>query len=467
MADIHSIRASIQVLTNGDLLHCIINFVPLEWDLAQCAVACRAFYEPTIRVLWRTLGTLFPLWQLLAPQDVPFPYFSKDDSRLEYLEKVSTTCIPDRKNANLTHATFQVSAAKLCDNPARWDRFLWHTSHIRHLSYVADPLSREVDALQLRLLRSVVARNCGNSVFPLLRSFTWSEDVTTMLRDSSLSPLFTPTLRHASIFLGGSDHLANTASLRRLRESSPFLESITLDTDLDVSADLPLAQELASFGRLREVRLPSLTESQALQELLTHPNLTSLALFEVLGPWMGSASRTSISHLLELDICAGVPCLTSLFEHTRFEALRTVRLSCVRTDTHFRVTDTIPVLEALRSSVSSGVLQSITIFSGWFNLGEDKPSLRAVLAPILALRAIRSFNFLCPVDVVRHEDEDVDALARAWPALERLSLYSGIVIDSAVSVAAIHSLYVHCPALKEVSLPPPLSCYRRACDSCP
>ena len=317
---------------------------------------------------------------------------------------------------------------------------------------MANPVFPEVNDIHLQLLRSVVERNGGNTVLPLLRSISWSADVGTIVRDSSLSPLFTPTLRHATIYLGGSDNLTNITSLRMLRESSPFLEVVTISIDSDVGVDLSLARELAYFHRLREIRLPSLAETQVLQELLTLPNLATISLFEVSGPWMGPAQRVSVHHLLELDVCASIPCLTSLFEHTHFEALRTAQLSCVRSDSHCRITDIIPVLEAARGAVSLTSLHSLTIFSGWFSISEEKPPLRDVLAPVLAFPAIRFFNFLCPVDVVRHEDEDIDALTRAWPRLERLSLYSGIIIDSAVSVAAMHHLYARCPGLQDVSL---------------
>ncbi|PIL26125.1 hypothetical protein GSI_11880 [Ganoderma sinense ZZ0214-1] len=437
MEDIQQSRSSTQVLTSSDLLHYIINFIPLQWesehgDLVRCAVVCRAFYDPAIRILWRTLGTLFPLWHLLAPRDAPFPFAAWNDSRLLYLRRVS--------------------AANLWDDSTRWARFLWHASHIRNLNFVADPIFPEANDIQLRLLRSVIIKNGGNTVLPLLHSISWSQDVAAMLRDSTLSPLFSPTLRYAIIYLGDSHTLANVTSLSRLRESSPFLEVITLSIDSDAGVDLPLARELASFDRLHEIRLPSLAEPQVFQELISRPNLATLSLFEVVGPWVGPAQGVSVRHLLELDICSNIPSVISLFEHTRFEVLRTVRLSCVRSDTHCRIADMIPVLEAARGAIFPGSLQSLTIFSGWFSPLEEKLSLRAVLAPVLSFPSIRFFSFFCPVDVVRHEDEDIDAIARAWPHLERLSLYSGILIDPAVSIVALHHLYARCSRLQEVFL---------------
>ncbi len=89
--------ASAQVLTNTDLLHGIFTFVPLastnrDSYLARCATVCHTFHEPAIRVLWRNLRSLLPLWHLLAPSDTPFDadYFSPTRYEvLKYLQKVS------------------------------------------------------------------------------------------------------------------------------------------------------------------------------------------------------------------------------------------------------------------------------------------------------------------------------------------------------------------------------------------
>ena len=178
----------------------------------------------------------------------------------------------------------------------RWDRFLWHSSYVRELRHVLTPKENEA---HVPLLRAVLAKNGGTTVLPLLCSFDWVEDKTmTMLQDPSISPLFTPSLRAASIQLGGADHLQRAESLRRLRESSPFLESITLITDLGM--DIPLVRELASFNRLREIRLPSLPPPEAFQRLAVRPNLTSLTLSDASRPWTGHTQKISIRHLLKV-----------------------------------------------------------------------------------------------------------------------------------------------------------------------
>ncbi len=95
------------VLTNSDLLYCIFTFVPeplypglltREYSyLAPCTTVCRRFHEPATRLLWRKLGSLLPLWQLLAPLDAKkstrTDYSGRlddPDELLDYLNKVST-----------------------------------------------------------------------------------------------------------------------------------------------------------------------------------------------------------------------------------------------------------------------------------------------------------------------------------------------------------------------------------------
>ena len=118
----HDDPASIQVLTNADLLHCIFTFVPLlpkshlDSYMARCAIVYRAFYEPAIRILWRDLNIgLLPLWHLLSPPNTPFPSPNggNNEPLLNYFQVVSgflglsegarclisLTCFPDQLRA--------------------------------------------------------------------------------------------------------------------------------------------------------------------------------------------------------------------------------------------------------------------------------------------------------------------------------------------------------------------------------
>ena len=59
-------------------------------DLARCTRVSRAFHEPVVRVLWSSLDGFIPLWQLLAPADLPY----RAQYTQEYFRKVDTWQCP-------------------------------------------------------------------------------------------------------------------------------------------------------------------------------------------------------------------------------------------------------------------------------------------------------------------------------------------------------------------------------------
>ena len=94
MSDVQS-SARTLVLTNSDLLPSVFTFLSSWSDnperLVRCTTVCRNFHEPAIRLLWRKLDYLFPLWHLLAPPNTKCPkrYTFIQDNRLDYLHQVS------------------------------------------------------------------------------------------------------------------------------------------------------------------------------------------------------------------------------------------------------------------------------------------------------------------------------------------------------------------------------------------
>ena len=108
---------STQVLTNPDLLYGIFTFVPLASEnrdsyMARCAIICRIFHEPAIRVLWRNLDALTLLWHLLAPSSTPFPSDGAvDDELLNYLQTVSVLIF---RTLRLAHRIAGLLGAAIC-----------------------------------------------------------------------------------------------------------------------------------------------------------------------------------------------------------------------------------------------------------------------------------------------------------------------------------------------------------------
>ncbi|PIL23586.1 hypothetical protein GSI_14899 [Ganoderma sinense ZZ0214-1] len=260
MGDIHPL-ASVRVLTNADLLHGIFTFVPRASEkrdshLARCATVCRAFHEPTIRVLWRDLDSLLPLWHLLAPPNTLFP---SDDAVEEQIQ----------------HFLEAVASAQLYLDPTRWDRFLRHAAHIRVICH-RTRASPAIETANRLLIQAVIMQNAGRTVLPLLRSIHWQSCDSPW--DGALIPLFTPTLRHAGFTTNSGDG-PSAHLLRRLREACPTLHSIYLNY---ISPSL--VQGVLPFDRLRKVGIYRISGPDHFRDIITKPDLTTLRVHDVVGP---------------------------------------------------------------------------------------------------------------------------------------------------------------------------------------
>ena len=367
MADFRS--ASTQVLTNPGLLHCIFTFVPTPLfsgsrtikvgQLTRCTTVCPTFHEPAIRLLWRKLDTFLPLWQLLAPPDANFPRFSvRGDTRLDHLYKVSTQVATIW---NLPHSEFQIVSGRLHDDPAVWDRFLWHAARVREISYDAYHDTQELAMVQRLLAQTVIMQNGGKTTLPLLRSIHWLERTP---MDGSLIPFFTATLREADFsFSGPSDEVAHALLLRRLCECAPYLEKITIGTtyldELNLRVGPRIVQELLSFDRVHKINIYRFTGHEAFRDLVAKPNLTSLAICTVAGSWTGPSSPIRVHNLRELSVSGTGPELSAFFALAYFDALESVSF-----DVHAfiePVDETIAALTTFCNAVPAS-LRSLDLF---------------------------------------------------------------------------------------------------------
>ena len=113
MPDFFQPSARTSVLTNSYLLHFVFLYLwsdsyPERFKFARCATVCRQFHESVIRILWKKLEGLFPLWHLLAPPDTKCPkrYSFKDQpeiDRAHYLHQVSTRALRLRLSLMIGH----------------------------------------------------------------------------------------------------------------------------------------------------------------------------------------------------------------------------------------------------------------------------------------------------------------------------------------------------------------------------
>ncbi|KAM5533480.1 hypothetical protein V8D89_012817 [Ganoderma adspersum] len=391
--------ASARVLTNPDLLHCIFMLVPLtstnrDGYLARCAVVCRTFHKPTIRLFW----------------------------------------IISRHS--------QVKSAKLYRDPIRWDRFLWHTAHIREIHHRG--YSQTIDDENRSLIQALIKQNGGNAVLPFLRTIQW---LGFDPWDGALTPFFVSTLRHATLaFNDGYDEASSLLFIRGLRESSPLLEQISLH----IEAGPSVVGELACMPRLRHIGIARVSGFQGLQTLLTKPELIHLGVADVAGPWVDLDRPISAPNLRELLVAGDMPALSRLFKSVRFQALKRAAVHVtVPAEPPLDAADITPFLVLIYNAVSACGLESLEFMLLGPGLARSSPgttgypALRDLVAPVLPLAGLRVFSFFSRGPITTVDDADLAALARTWgPTLTSLSLDSAGCRGSAV----------RCPSLTELSL---------------
>ncbi|KAI1790849.1 hypothetical protein LXA43DRAFT_463582 [Ganoderma leucocontextum] len=305
-------------------------------------------------------------------------------------------------------------------------------------------------------------QNGGKPVLPLLRTIQWWPRVP--LRDGALILFLASTLRHAIICFSGSDETSITLLFRRMRESSPFMETLSIHMGPELNTlGLSPIQELVYFDRLREVSVTLIRDPEAFRALVTKPNLTclSLTLPGVTGALVGLGHAISIVRdLRELTMEGNTSVVFSLLNLVRFQALKSAIFQLDSPEgSHVAPTDVTTFLALLYNTVSNSDLQTVQLAVDMYTQafqphGHNEPALRDLLAPILPIRGLRCFRLLTQRNTIATlDDADIHALATAWPRLNRLSIDRGLTPESSVSLNAIHHLYTHCTDLQELFIP--------------
>ncbi|TBU40894.1 hypothetical protein BD309DRAFT_869349 [Dichomitus squalens] len=383
------------------------------------------------------MSELLPLWQLLAPQNVRIHRWPEPES--ECLKKIIS--------------------AREYEDPERWNRFLWHTAHIRELDLDLTSDSEEHREAQLLLIQDILKHNGGKSFLPALCRIEW---LGRSPADACVfTPLFTSTLRIATFRFDEMDDPdpVIVTLLRRLRESSPFLADITIDVGYTPEAESSLVQELAAFDHLRGVTVNHLTQLSVFRDLITKSNVASVDVAEIEDPWLALSPPFAVHNLCELSLGGQSGPLISLFQSVRFQALTHAKLSLFFSpEIHLTVGDVISLLASFCTAVSLSSLQNLELSIDGF-LPRDDPSmdefaLGDVVAPILPLRNMSCFRFSTSETIYwSADDADIRMLAQAWTKLEELILACATLPPRPTPSTALHHLYRYCPNPQEVVLP--------------
>ncbi|TFK49368.1 hypothetical protein OE88DRAFT_1736992 [Heliocybe sulcata] len=420
-----------QALVLPDLLREILSHLQVQkrWNdtadtkrerqhLIWVALTCKAFLDPALDVLWFRIDSLTPLLKLL------------DGFRWA--------------------GDFYVIGGPL--PPENLLRFNRYAESVRELEYRRDEYIHP--SIFHRLL---VTRRAP--LLPGLRVLQWED-----ADSSSLEPFFllSPSLERVEIKLAYSrtvipDDHAFQAFMYALEDTAPFLQHFSFSGTLRHN----YLQSLPRFATLRSVKLVGkapLAESE-IPVALTTPNMYY--------------SFSILEHLTSLDI--DVDGLQTFYDlhYYQFRALRYLRLS-----------GHLNIIMSTLATVSTGQLECLELYFsntkphdlptlfvkiahrfprlGALKVHAATPSWRQpveqlpfanVLGPLLSLSLLEDVNLELENVALVIDDENMAALAAAWPLLQSFSCHYSVVSSSiSPTLWCLFAFIYHCPSLLSLSI---------------
>ncbi|KAI0634153.1 hypothetical protein C8Q77DRAFT_731788 [Trametes polyzona] len=413
--------------------------------LASCARVSSALSEPALDMLWSKMTELLPLCRLLS--------------------------VEDRQSDDDSYATNPPTFI----NDADWLRFTRYAGRVRRLHYHCREGPSE--RLSQRTFAALVRRAAlvGAPLLPRLEELSWlqfSQDVTHYLH------FFSPSLRRVTVYVqaASSPHSVlplvagegrYSAELPRLLDArSPEVEEMSLEgVELPVSLEPTLA-----FQRLRSLQLGSVTcpVGVILSYCATMPSLTSLSvdLNRVSSPFvqhrtLDNRNTGADLGLLKLEILrvAGAPtAIVDVLQSVHPDTLHTASMSIFVFEHDPEGGKRCAGALANRFSRS---LRSLRV-QYKYATRQTHPQPRLFVhyvRPLLALRELSdctlSMDELGPVTMA---DADVQAMAEAWPGLNKLgvTVWPNVLPARECMLPSLSALQVfaqRCPTLKTLRIP--------------
>ncbi|KAF7794922.1 hypothetical protein EIP86_006065 [Pleurotus ostreatoroseus] len=386
------------------------------------AQVCKAFYEPALRMHWRTLETLRPLMACF-PQEV---------------------CEADEKG----NYHF-----KRNPSPQDWRRFHHHASQVRVLHCSDDNLG--IGADEYRIL-DTCRPNRSIPLLPNLHELYWDDFRTPVAPFARL--FIQPSLTTFHIISVSNPRLI-ASFLNLLASDAPYLKRLRIRSPASTSGNELVAQALERalpvLRSLTDVSVPVKLNATHMMELASLPSLEILS--APLDPEVDVARlfanrRVSFfPSLKRLDICAArlhqVACLVrAISSMTLYKAGAHLEIqpSCSALHDYFgllaqhrRLCEVSVLMRSSRTPLDTT--------SSDYVLGGD------TLSPLLRLHGIKrvymiQFPFCLTDDFMRDASE-------AWPSLESLTL--GTMVrskTSGVTLEGLRPLAYHCSHLRELAI---------------
>ncbi|EPQ60192.1 hypothetical protein GLOTRDRAFT_89777 [Gloeophyllum trabeum ATCC 11539] len=389
--------------------------------LLQVALVCKAFWEPAMSMLWRTLDSLEPLLLLVPGLQI------HDDS-----------CVLDQDLVIEDISTLR--------------------KYARHVRTVA--LKRNI-TVPTPILAKIRVATGAESLLPRLRVLYCVKEGFS----HEISLCLSSTVEQLTVILSkdsreGTDREALAAFLSGLLSMKDPEARLTL---LHITGRLleGTMKMVSAFPKLREVGL-SLHSS-------TDPDSSNSG-------GVGKSLLPALSQMeyltrLDLDVAGSDPFVLPLalpsLQHLRLIGLCSVILSALHGSSLPSLVELNIVVLRQQSGSLDGILSSRI---SYFNLRilvirlvgsqTDSPLRgRDLLAPLLRLRALQVFRLNSRNIRVDLDNEDMALIAKAWPELFLLNIFTPLPTDcKAPNLLGLIPFAEHCPHLSYLTVPVNANC---------
>jgi len=389
--------------------------------LASCARVSRVFSDPALRVLWRQMDTLLPLFNLL-------PYLRGERDIIEL-----NGYFTDLADAQVLHD---------------WGRFKLYASHVRSATH------EQEESLDDRSFAFLKQLNEGRPLLPSLQELCWEQ-----IGDSGsdIPHFLSPSIRR--IFMSVPRSPSTPSHTRSMEQ---ILRAIQLHapsvTHIHVSdfGRLWYLQPLIRFESLRLVHIS--TSSLDLPLLLVLPKMTNVVELRLdvdEGQLNSFDNIEGFAALRKLRLTGTLAAFPQCFKVIRPPLLETIHLNSFDTLTPEICRDCLAPLVPTFMATLRNVHILFGKVSGW---SQTTPSpLLDFIRPLLGLHGLEGLYLDFHQRWITISDEAVHEMASAWPKLTSLAFYFSYYRQEETqilpSLQSLAEFSQRCPSLRRLRIP--------------